>query len=121
MKAEQETGLSGENAAQKTAIWSIGIFSGPTLSDLKPVPGIEMPVLSARHVTDVAAEFVADPFMIRVGGRWHMFFEVMNAGIDKGDIGLATSSNGLDWKYEQIVLSEPFHLSYPYVFTSGDE
>ena len=29
---------------------------------------------------------------------------------------MATSSNGLDWKYEQIVLREDFHLSYPYVF-----
>jgi len=120
-KAELATGQSGKNAAQKTAVWSIGIFSGPTLSDLKPVPGIEMPALSARHVTDIHAEFVADPFMIRVRGTWHMFFEVMNARTDKGDIGLATSSNELDWKYEQIVLSESCHLSYPCVFTSGDE
>jgi hypothetical protein len=80
-----------------------------------------MPILSAHHVTDIPAEFVADPFMIRVRGTWHMFFEVMNARTDKGNIGLATSSNGLDSKYEQIVLAESFHLSYPYVFNSGDD
>lgn len=121
MKGKAEIGHAGQNAAQKTAIWSIGIFSGPTLSDLKPAPGIEMPILSAHHVTDIPAEFLADPFMVRVRGTWHMFFEVMNARTDKGNIGLATSSNGLDWKYEQIILTEPFHLSYPYVFNFDNE
>src|SRR5262249_35796555 len=70
---------------------------------------------------DIPAEFVADPFMMRMCGIWHMFFEVMNAKTNKGSIGLATSINGLDWKYEHIVLMEPFHLSYPYVFSSGEE
>ena len=47
---------------------------------------------------------------------WYMFFEVLNQQTDKGEIGLAISRNGLDWKYEQIILREPFHLSYPSVF-----
>jgi hypothetical protein len=75
-------------------------------------------VLTASDVTDVKAEFVADPFMIKVGKVWHMFFEVMNGETGNGEIGLATSLNGLDWGYQQIVLKEPFHLSYPYVFAS---
>jgi hypothetical protein len=44
-----------------------------------------------------------------------MFFEVLT-DTNKGEIGLATSSNGFEWKYERIVLREDFHLSYPYVF-----
>jgi hypothetical protein len=64
----------------------------------------------------VPAEFVADPFMLRVAGVWHMFFEVLNRQTKKGEIGLARSDNGLDWTYRQIVLTEPFHLSYPYTF-----
>ena len=35
---------------------------------------------------------------------------------NQGDIGLATSNDGLSWTYKQVVLDEPFHLSYPYVF-----
>ena len=32
-----------------------------------------------------------------------------------------TSVDGFDWKYRRIVLKEPFHLSYPYVFAwKGD-
>jgi hypothetical protein len=101
---------------RKAPIWSIGVFSGSTLVDLKPIEGAGMPVLSAADVTDVPAEFVADPFMIKVDCAWYMFFEVMNAQTDKGEIGLATSTDGLQWHYQQIVLSEPFHLSYPQVF-----
>lgn len=105
----------------KTSVWSIGIFCGATLSDLKPVRGLTMPVLSAKDVSDIPAEFLADPFMTRKQDTWHMFFEVMNEKTQKGDIGLATSRDGLKWSYQQIVLSEPFHLSYPYVFQAGGE
>src|SRR6476660_7889969 len=105
-----------KEAGRGISIWSIGIFSGPSLSDLKPSPRVPNPVLSARDVTDVHAQFVADPFMLRAQDTWHMFFEVMNFQTGKGDIGLAASKDGLYWEYQQIVLSEPFHLSYPYVF-----
>ncbi|HEY0729749.1 MAG TPA: hypothetical protein VGD38_16825, partial [Pyrinomonadaceae bacterium] len=77
-----------------------------------------MPTLSKQNVTDVPTTFVADPFMIH-DGSWHMFFEVLLTS-DKGEIGLATSDNGLDWTYQQIVLREEFHLSYPYVFKWQD-
>lgn len=107
--------------ARKTQVWSIGIFRGATLSDLRPVTGIEMPVLSAKDVSDIPAEFLADPFMTRKQDAWYMFFEVMNEKTQKGDIGLATSRDGLKWSYQQIVLSEPFHLSYPYVFQADGE
>ena len=45
-----------------------------------------------------------------------MFFEVMNSQVGRGEIGLAVSQDAVRWTYRQIVLREPFHLSYPYVF-----
>ena len=77
--------------------------------------GITNPVLTADDVTDVEAEFVADPFMFHENGTWYMFFEVYNLDNDQGDVGLATSSDGLHWDYEQIVLSDDMHHSYPFV------
>src|SRR5437879_4187404 len=106
---------------RKAALWSIGIFSGARLVDLGPIPGAGVPALSAREITDVPAQFIADPFMINVNDTWYMFFEVMNAHTGKGEIGLATSMDGIKWRYQQIVLSEPFHLSYPYVFCVDDQ
>src|ERR1051326_7511326 len=110
-----------KEVGQRMSCWSIGIFSGPALSDLSPSPRARNPVLSEGDVTDVHAQFVADPFMIKAQDAWHMFFEVMNAQTGKGDIGLAASKDGLHWEYQQIVLSEPFHLSYPHVFCAGGE
>jgi len=96
--------------------YAIGIYTGASPFDLSPCPGIANPVLTARDVTDVRAAFVADPFMVREDGLWCMFFEVLNEDSGHGDIGLAVSPDGCKWSYKQIVLDEPFHLSYPNVF-----
>src|SRR5260221_9222629 len=97
-------------------MWSIGIYTGASPLELRPASGVVNPILTRADVHDVPARFVADPFMMRRGGVWHMFFEVLNQATDRGEIGLATSSDGFGWTYQQIVLAEPFHLSYPYVF-----
>jgi hypothetical protein len=104
------------DARGRVAIWSIGMYTGESPLDLKPVPGLTNPVLCAEDCSDIDADFVADPFMIRAGDTWHMFFEVMNAQSGKGEIGLASSADGMRWSYQQVVLKEPFHLSYPDVF-----
>src|SRR5712692_8484557 len=97
-------------------MWSIGIYTGTSPLDLGPANGVVNPILTSASVHDVPASFVADPFMVRRVGAWYMFFEVLNQATDRGEIGLATSSDGLSWTYRQIVLAEPLHLSYPYVF-----
>src|SRR5437016_1587707 len=97
-------------------MWSIGIYSGESPFHLDATQGLSNPVLTRESVNDVSARFVADPFMILVDDIWHMFFEVLNQQTNKGEIGLATSDTGHVWVYQQIVLTEQFHLSYPYVF-----
>ena len=101
--------------------WSIGIYAGADPLALRPREGFANPVMTARQVTDAPARFVADPFMVRDGAAWCMFFEVYRADTRQGDIGLATSLDGFAWTYRQIVLQEPFHLSYPYVFAWNSE
>lgn len=102
-------------------MWSIGIYSGESPLHLRPAAGVSNPILTRASVRDVPAGFVADPFLVRRGGVSYMFFEVLNQATDRGEIGLATSSDGVNWTYQRIVLAEPFHLSYPYVFESkGD-
>jgi hypothetical protein len=100
-----------------TPIYSIGIYGGPSLQQLAPLAGTANPAIGPEAVSDVPARFVADPFMLEMNGSWHMFFEVMNGRTDIGEIGLAVSRDAVRWTYQSIVLREPFHLSYPYVFT----
>jgi hypothetical protein len=110
-----------DKSSKTLYVFSIGIYSGSTPFNPVPHPYIKnQPVLTAEDVNDVPARFVADPFMIFDNEKWHMFFEVFNSLSEQGDIGYASSENGLDWYYKQIVLDEPFHLSYPYVFRWND-
>jgi hypothetical protein len=92
------------------------MYSGITPWELAPAQEVSNPVLTYHAVADVPAAFVADPFMLQVGETWYMFFEVMPRHGERGEIGLATSPDGRQWQYQHIVLREPFHLSYPYVF-----
>ncbi|HEY3839939.1 MAG TPA: hypothetical protein VGL72_25385 [Bryobacteraceae bacterium] len=101
---------------RKGSQWSIAIYTGRTPLVLQPAPGIRSPVLTADDVRDVPAAFVADPFMVREDGRWYLFCEVKNQSTRLGEIGLATSLDGLSWQYCHTVLRESFHLSYPQVF-----
>jgi hypothetical protein len=97
--------------------WSIGIYSfyddGNTLK-VYPYPKVKNPILSAKDVTDRKAHYIADPFLVNENGSFYMFFEVVSD--NQGDIGVAISKDGIKWKYQKIVLDEPFHLSYPCVF-----
>lgn len=96
--------------------WTIGIYTGGSPFDFTGFQGFGNPVLTAEDVTDIPAKFVADPFLVEEDATWHLFFEAYNLSSAQGDLALATSADGKSWEYEQVVLDEPFHLSYPYVF-----
>ena len=97
----------------RKATWDIEIYRGPTPFTLRNADKTLNPVLTAESVTDVTAEFIADPFLVRQGTGWLMFFETLVRDTNKGVICLATSADGLSWAYQKVILEEPFHLSYP--------
>jgi hypothetical protein len=99
--------------------WTISLYGGADLTRLVPLDGAAEPILSRENVSDVDAEFVADPFLVRDADMWCLFFEVANRRRGKGEIGLATSVDLRRWDYQGIVISERHHLSYPYVFSHG--
>jgi hypothetical protein len=102
-------------------VWAIGIRTGPSPLSLSPPDPHCNPALTAADITDVSAESVADPFLVRASDRWHLFFEVMPRRSGCGAIGRAESVDGVRWRYGGLVLREPFHVSYPHVFAwKGD-
>ncbi|MEH7309346.1 glucosamine inositolphosphorylceramide transferase family protein, partial [Neobacillus drentensis] len=103
-------------------IWSIKVFNSSKIISKPPnEQSLSTPSLEASDVTDVPAEFIADPFIISCDSKYFMFFEVLDKSSRKGIIGLATSENGEKWSYDRIVLKEKFHLSYPHVFEFNNE
>ena len=102
--------------------WSIGIYAGDSPLNFSSPRNIKNPVLTADDVTDSNAWIVADPFMIQENSIWYMFFEVWNYIDHQADVAVATSYNGFNWTYKQIVINEPnTSLSYPQVFKWDNE
>ena len=101
--------------------WAIAVYKGTSPSKLKPWRKAPETIITHEDVTDITADFVADPFMILIDQLWYMFFEVLNNGTSLGEIGYATSSDCIQWNYGEIILREKFHLSYPMVFRNDQE
>ncbi|NNM28105.1 MAG: hypothetical protein HKO57_01170, partial [Akkermansiaceae bacterium] len=97
-------------------VFAIAMYTGPSPTELRPRAADGGPVFARENLGSVRGDFVADPFLIRTNEEWFMFYEVHNQETSQGEIGLATSPDGGRWEDRGIVLSEPFHLSYPYVF-----
>jgi hypothetical protein len=57
----------------------------------------------------------ADPILYKLDNKIYMFYEAYNKKKKLGEIGVATVINNsiLDQK---IIINEPFHMSYPFVF-----
>lgn len=97
-------------------LWSIGIVEGSSLFSMSERSTHPNPRFTAANLNVPRSLFVADPFLIRENGTFYLFFELFNDVSHKGEIGVATSSDGYSWRYRGVVLKESFHLSYPYVF-----
>lgn len=111
-----------KNRKKEFPTWSIKVFKSTFITSEQPSSQtFTKPTLTARDVTDIPADFVADPFIISDQSTFYMFFEVLNKYTARGEIGMATSKDGDEWRYEKIVLKEDFHLSYPHVFTYNDQ
>jgi methionine-rich copper-binding protein CopC len=87
---------------------------------LVPPTEVTNPVQQGSDVTEYPADMVADTFLFHEDNTWYMFTETLNSE-HNGDLAVSVSSDGLHWTYQQIVLDEPHHLSYPQVFKFGDE
>ena len=101
------------------SIWTIGIYTGPSPFQLSPPANVRNPVLTGADVTDMTdlnIDTLAHPFMVAVDSRYYMFFTAKDIQADKGGIGLAESSNGLEWKFKRTVIREPFVQCHPCVF-----
>ncbi len=100
---------------------AIGLYTGTSPFNTSPSSNIVNPILSTKDITDTQAEYVTDPFVVKEGPSWYMFFGVRKLKTKRAAIGLATSDDGFKWRYQRIVLDEPFHTSYPYIIKWEEE
>lgn len=60
--------------------------------------------------------FWADPHILKVGDRYFMFIEELLYASGKGHISVMEIDERGRWSSPRLVLEEPHHLSYPFVF-----
>ncbi|WP_375271963.1 formyl transferase [Sphingomonas sp.] len=65
--------------------------------------------------------YLADPFALWRDGRLHVFAEFFDYREARGRIDLCVFDDRLRFVEQRVVLQEPWHLSYPYVFEAEGE
>ena len=105
----------GNDVVHESGIWAIGLLRGSSLDCLKRT-AIANPIVTASDFLKWNGQAVADPFAIFRNGTWFLFFELFQEGSNHAVIGASRSDNLRDWEPLGIVLKQPHHLSYPFVF-----
>lgn len=65
--------------------------------------------------------YLADPFGLQRGEATHVFVEAFDYRTKHAVIEHHEFSPGLVWRHKSVVLSRPFHLSYPYLIEENGE
>ena len=102
-------------SVHEPGIWSVGLMRGPSLDQLSS-SWQPNPIVTADAFSKWNGKAVADPFAIFRNGVWYLFFELFQHGSPFAVIGASSSRDLVRWEPLGIVLSQPHHLSYPFVF-----
>ncbi|MYM40142.1 glucosamine inositolphosphorylceramide transferase family protein [Duganella qianjiadongensis] len=69
-----------------------------------------------------ASDFWADPFLVTIKNRLWLVFEALPFSTGKGNISaMELTADGKVKSPPQVVLDEPWHLSYPFLYTENDQ
>lgn len=99
-------------------IWRVGWVKAPLVEVLAD-PGR---LAAARWLPEQGPlRFLADPFGLWRDGRLHLFVEAYDYRDRHGVIEALVLDEGLEVVERRVVLKEPWHLSYPFVFEAEGE
>ncbi len=70
-----------------------------------------------KKITPPKDRFWADPHIVSQDDHYYIFIEELMFHNNKGHISVITMDQRGNYRQPEMVLEEPFHLSYPFVFT----
>lgn len=80
-----------------------------------PYSGFDLPLHKAIRIPNPPKRFLADPFVIEYQGKTVCFLEDYFYDEAKGKISVM-ELNGDQFSDITVIIDEPFHMSYPFVF-----
>ena len=104
-------------------LWSVGIFKqdaffnleNSSLSDCIKVFSSKKPRFRKKHIYTIA-----DPFLFANQESLFLFAEI-NRFFDKGYIVCWETIDLNKWHFHGIILKQPYHISYPFIFRDNDD
>jgi hypothetical protein len=100
------------------AQWNIGIIPAPISGILE---GGRIPKVNYLEITEGRSRFRADPFGLGHDGELTVLYEDFDYRTNKGTIQCGRLMEGNRLSDVRQVFDMPFHMSYPYIFTSQGE
>ncbi|MDA0149399.1 glucosamine inositolphosphorylceramide transferase family protein [Vibrio sp. LaRot3] len=91
--------------------WHVAFKEGNNLNDS---------LFRYTSVDNPTGRFLADPFLVTNGSKHYCFVEDYFYSEHKGKVSVLEFDKG-SYKFLGVILDEPFHLSFPYVFESEGE
>jgi hypothetical protein len=76
---------------------------------------------SYRLIGDDRRRYFADPFLFTYSGKTHLFVEEFDYASERGVISVFTRTAEGSFGDRRIVLTQPYHLSYPMIFLDGGQ
>jgi hypothetical protein len=103
---------------KKGTYWSIGYQSSSDPFKWDPANA----TIYSPDQLPIDATSLADPFLFKHKDTLYLFHEIVLKSVAGGKIGVSVyDTDSRKWIFQAIVLDEPFHLSYPYIFTHDSE
>jgi hypothetical protein len=104
---------------KRNRVWSLAVYVEPSDFSFEKKPRAVWFVLNAKKRRKSGhIHTFADPFLFPFGGELYLFYESQAVGED-GKIDAYKTRDLSEFEYVGEVLKEPFHLSYPFVFSEG--
>lgn len=107
--------------APRSDFWQVGLLAAPITALLDPATSGSWPGLTTWLPDPGPWRYLADPFGLRRGDTTHVFVEAFDYRTKHAVIEHHEFGPRLDWRGQAVVLSRPFHLSYPYLIEDGGE
>ncbi len=108
------------NLFRRASLWSFAIYASPQpfALDLKLEPPLKLFNSKRPRLLGAQPHTQADPFLFVDGETLFIFYEQMHIGA-VGKIACWKTNDLKSFEYCGVVLSEPHHLSFPFVFRVG--
>jgi hypothetical protein len=102
----------------KDSGWSIGYQLSTQPFDINP----QTAKVYGKPDMPAGSAGIADPFLFEHNDTIYLFYELIVNTSPNAKLAVSTyNAEKQGWDFHSVILDEPFHLSYPYVFKKGSD